>query len=280
MAEFFAGIDIGSTMTKVVIMDEAVIASVISTSGPEQRKLANRVMEEALSNAGLSFDEITYVVATGYGRINVPFADKQITEITCHAKGINNLLPSVRTVIDIGGQDSKGIKLKNGKVVDFVMNHKCAAGTGRFLEVMAEGLGVKLEEMGELSLQAEKDISISNTCAVFAEREVVDKLAEGVPMADLVAGIHKAIATRVYSMVSRLKIEKDVAMTGGGAKNIGLIKAMENRLGYKVLIPPEPLLTGAIGAALMGKGEAVKAAKSGQPLVRSRHKLQEITLYS
>ncbi len=279
MAEYFAGIDIGSTMTKVVIMSEVVIASVISTTSPEQRKLANRVMEEALANAGLSFDEITYVVATGYGRINVPFADKQITEITCHARGINSLLPSVRTVIDIGGQDSKGIKLKDGKVADFVMNDKCAAGTGRFLEVMAEGLGIELEEMGKLSLKAENDISISNTCTVFAEREVVDKLAEGVPMADLVAGIHKAIATRIYSMVSRLKIEKDVAMTGGGAKNIGLIRAMENRLGYKVLIPPEPLLTGAIGAALMGKDEAIKAAINGQQLVRSRHKLQEITLY-
>jgi predicted CoA-substrate-specific enzyme activase len=280
MTEYFAGIDIGSTMTKVVIMNEAVVASVINTSGPEHRKLANRVMEEALVDAGLSFDEITYVVATGYGRINVPFADKQITEISCHAKGIASLLPTVHTVIDIGGQDSKGIKIKNGRVVDFVMNDKCAAGTGRFLEVMAEGLGIKLEEMGELSLKAENDISISNVCAVFAEREVVDKLAEGVPLADLVAGIHKAIATRIHSMVSRLKIEKDVAITGGGAKNIGLIRAMENRLGYPVLIPPEPLLTGAIGAALMGKDESDKAARDGLPLVRSRHTLQEITLYT
>lgn len=280
MAEHFAGIDIGSTMTKVVIMNEAIVASVISVSGPEHRKLANKVMEEALSSASLSFDDITYVVATGYGRINVPFADKQITEISCHARAVINLLPAARTVIDIGGQDCKGIKLKDSKVVDFVMNDKCAAGTGRFLEVMAEGLGIKLEEMGELSLAAENDVSISNTCTVFAEREVVDKLAEGIPLADLVAGVHKAIATRIYSMVSRLKIEREVAITGGGAKNIGLVRAMESKLGYTVLIPPEPLLTGAIGAALLGKDEVRKAAENGLPLVRSRHSLQEITLFT
>jgi len=221
MSEHFAGIDIGSTMTKVVIMNEVIVASVISASGPEHRKLANKVMEEALTSASLSFDDITYVVATGYGRINVPFADKQITEISCHARAVSNLLPAARTVIDIGGQDCKGIKLKDSKVLDFVMNDKCAAGTGRFLEVMAEGLGIKLEEMGELSLAAENDVSISNTCTVFAEREVVDKLAEGIPLADLVAGVHKAIATRIHSMVSRLKIEREVREGGSNNRRWG-----------------------------------------------------------
>ena len=150
MGAYFAGVDIGSTMSKVAIMDEAVMASVIGPTGPEHRRLANKVMEEALAKLNLSFDDITYVVATGYGRINVPFADKQITEISCHARGVASLLPTARTVIDIGGQDCKGIKLSNGKAVDFVMNDKCAAGTGRFLEVIAEALGVKLEDMGRL----------------------------------------------------------------------------------------------------------------------------------
>jgi len=280
MAEYFAGIDIGSTMTKVVIVNEAVVASVIVATGPEHRKLANRVMEEALAIAGLDFDKITYVVATGYGRINVPFADRQLTEISCHARGVSSLLPTVRTVIDIGGQDCKGIKLHNGQVVDFVMNDKCAAGTGRFLEVIAEGLGIRLEEMGELSLIAKNEVSISSTCTVFAEQEVVTKLAEGVPVANLVTGVHKAIAARIYGMVSRLKIEPDVAITGGGARNIGLVRALEPRLGYPTMIPDEPLLTGAIGAALLGKDAVRNASENNLPLARIRHPLQELTFFT
>jgi predicted CoA-substrate-specific enzyme activase len=277
---YFAGVDIGSRMTKVVIMNEAILASFVASTGPEQRKLANKVMEEALARAGLSFDDITYVVATGYGRINVPFADKEITEISCHARGVGYLLPTARTVIDIGGQDCKAIKLNNGRAVDFVMNDKCAAGTGRFLELMAEGLGVKLEDMGKLSLAAKNRVVISNTCTVFAEQEAVAKLSEGVPVEDLLAGIHEAIATRIYSMASRLKIEKDVAITGGGAKNLGLVRALEAKLGYSVLIPPEPLLTGAIGAALLGKDAAQQAIKSGLPLVKSERRLQEAKFFA
>ena len=251
--QYFAGVDIGSTMTKVVIMNQATLASVIGPTGPEHRKLANRVMEEALAKARLPFEDITYVVATGYGRINVPFADKQITEISCHARGVAHLLPEVRTVIDIGGQDSKGIKIKEGRAVDFVMNDKCAAGTGRFLEVTAEGLGVSLNDMGRLSLEAKKKVEISSTCTVFAAQEVVARLSEGVALPDIIAGLHEAIATRIYGMVRRLKIEREVALTGGGAKNIGLVKAIEDKVGFPVLVPPEPLLTGALGAALLGR---------------------------
>ncbi len=280
MTDYFAGIDIGSTMTKVAIVADEVVASHIGATGPEHRKLANRVMEEALAKAGLRFSQISYVVATGYGRINVPFADKQITEISCHARGVASLLPTARTVIDIGGQDSKGIKLRDGRVIDFVMNDKCAAGTGRFLEVIAEGLGVKLEEMGELSLTSGHEVAISSTCTVFAEQEVITRLAEGVPVADLVAGVHRAIATRVCGMVSRLKIEPDVAVTGGGAKNIGLVRALETKLGYKVIVPPEPLLTGAIGAALLGREAVRDAAEKGIPLARSRHQLKEVTFFA
>jgi len=279
--EYFAGVDIGSTMTKVVIMNQAMLASVIGPTGSEHRKLANRVMEEALAKANLRFDDITYVVATGYGRINVPFADRQITEISCHAKGINYLLPRARTVIDIGGQDCKGIRLnENGQVIDFVMNDKCAAGTGRFLEVTAEGLGVKLDDIGKLSLEAKSKVEIGSTCTVFAAQEVVAKLSEGVPLADIIAGLHEAIAARIYSMVNRLKIEREVALTGGGAKNIGLVKALEAKLGFPVVLPPEPLLTGAMGAALLGKDIVKQAAASGRPLPRSERRLQEVSLFT
>jgi predicted CoA-substrate-specific enzyme activase len=277
---YFAGVDIGSRMTKVVIMNEVILASFVVSTGPEQRKLANKVMEEALAQARLSFDDITCVVATGYGRINVPFADKQITEISCHARGVGYLLPTARTVIDIGGQDCKAIKLNNGRPVDFVMNDKCAAGTGRFLELMAEGLGVKLEDMGRLSLAAKNRVMISNTCTVFAEQEAVAKLSEGARVEDLLAGLHEAIASRIYSMASRLKIERDVAVTGGGAKNLGLVRALEAKLGYSVLIPPEPLLTGAIGAALLGKDAIQQTIKSGLPLVKSERRLQEAKFFA
>ena len=280
-SQYFAGVDIGSTMTKVAIMNQTTLVSVIGPTGPEHRKLANEVMEEALAKANLPFEAITYVVATGYGRINVPFADKQITEISCHARGVGYLLPEVRTVIDIGGQDCKGIKLNdNGQAVDFVMNDKCAAGTGRFLEVTAEELGVRLENMGRLSLEAKNKVEISSTCTVFAAQEVVAKLSAGVPLPDIIAGLHEAIATRIYGMVRRLKIEREVALTGGGAKNIGLVKALEAKLDFPALVPPEPLLTGAIGAALMGRDIVKQAGESGTPLPRSERRLQEVSLFT
>jgi predicted CoA-substrate-specific enzyme activase len=212
------------------------------------------VMDETIKKVGLAFEQLSFIVATGYGRMNVPFADKQITEITCHARGIRAIFPAARTVMDIGGQDSKGIRLDSeGKVINFIMNDKCAAGTGRFLEVIAETLGIKLTAMGELALTAKAQVKISNTCTVFAEHEVTSRLAEGAAIPDIAAGLHEAIATRVVTMVRNIGIEKEVAVTGGGAKNIGLIKAIEDKVGFPVLIPPEPLLTGALGAALLGK---------------------------
>lgn len=278
--QYFAGVDIGSTMTKVVIMNDGIVASVVGPTGPEHRKLANRVMEEALARAQLSFDDISYVVATGYGRINVPFADRQITEISCHARGASYMVPEARMVIDIGGQDCKGIKVKEGRVVDFVMNDKCAAGTGRFLEVTAEELGVNLEDMGRLSLEAKSRVEISSTCTVFAAQEVVAKLSEGVPLADIIAGLHEAIATRIYGMVRRLKVEKEVTLTGGGAKNVGLVKALEAKLGFAALVPAEPLLTGAVGAALLGSDMVKQAAENGTRLSRSERRLEEATLFT
>ena len=274
----FAGVDIGSTMTKVVILNEKVVASsVIGPTGAEHRRLANRVMQQALSQACLSPDAISYVVATGYGRINVPFADKQVTEISCHARGIAELFPTAKTVIDIGGQDSKGIKITDGKVSKFVMNDKCAAGTGRFLEAIADALGLKLDEIGEISLRSRNPVKISNTCTVFAEQEITTRLAEGATIEDVLAGVHQAMASRVVAMASRLGIEKDVVVTGGGAQNAGLVKALEDCLGFKALVPPEPLLTGALGAALLAREYAAREAAGAEGRAR---RLAEATFFN
>lgn len=275
-----AGVDIGSTMTKVVIQDGTNRASVIGPTGAEHRRLANRVMQEALEKAAVSFEQVAYVVATGYGRINVPFADKQITEITCHAKGVYSLFPTARTIIEVGGQDSKAIKLAAGKVANFVMNDKCAAGTGRFLEVIAEALGLGLEEMSLLSLKATRKEKVSNTCTVFAEQEMVSRLAEGALIENVVAGLFESIASRICGMAEKLKIERDVVVTGGGAKNPGLVHAFEEKLGFEVLVPPEPLLTGAIGAALLGHDLALKAMERGESLTGKKRKLEEASFFS
>jgi predicted CoA-substrate-specific enzyme activase len=279
MTDYFAGIDIGSTMTKVVIMKAGIISSVIGPTGAEQRRLADRVMKKGLQEANLSFSSITYLVATGYGRLNVPFADKQVTEISCHAKGAGFFFPEAKTVIDIGGQDSKAINIEKGRPVDFVMNDKCAAGSGRFLEIIADGLGITLEEMAELSLKSNHPIKIGSLCTVFAEQEVVGKLAEGAPLTDLIAGIHQALASRVASMAKKLKLADDVVVTGGGAKNRGLVKALSDALGHHLLVPSEPLLTGAIGAALLGRDIAQKAQKNGRPLERKERSLREVEVF-
>lgn len=271
---FFAGVDIGSTMTKVVVLgeDASMVAWVVGPTGPEHRILAHRVMAEAIEKAGIAPEDVGYIIATGYGRINVPFADRQVTEISCHARGVHSLFPQARTVIDIGGQDCKGIKLANGRARDFVMNDKCAAGTGRFLEVIAEALGLRLEELGEVSLRATNPVKISSTCTVFAEQEVVSHLSVGVPVPDIVAGIHEAIATRVWAMVSKIRVEREVVITGGGAKNIGLVRALEAKLGVPVLVPPEPLLTGALGAAIIA-GETARKNPLDVERLKERSKL-------
>lgn len=277
MEQYFVGIDIGSTMTKVVILKDGTITSIIGPTGPEHRRLANKVMEEALRKTNLIIDDITYIVSTGYGRINVPFSDKQITEITCHAKGIIHLFPNARTIIDIGGQDVKGIKIdRNGKVNDFVMNDKCAAGTGRFIEVIAQTLGLKLDDVGDISLQSRNPATISNICTIWAQQEVVASLAEGVPVADILSGIHYSLADRIIRLVSRLKIEEEIVVTGGGGKNKGLIHAIRELLGRDVRIPEEPLITGALGAALMGKEIFERTTQKNLPIERKKRILEEV----
>lgn len=279
MSPYFAGIDVGSTMTKAVILNNGIIASVIGPTGPEQRRLANKVMEEALVQAGISFPAITFVVSTGYGRINVPFADKQFTEITCHAKGIVSLFPQARTIIDIGGQDVKGIQMDGtGKVLDFVMNDKCAAGSGRFIEVIADALGVPLNQVGDLSLRSETPAKISNICTIWAQQEVASSLAQGIPISDLLAGVHQSLADRICRMVSRLKVEDAVIVTGGGGKNRGLLKALSQQLGRDVLVPEEPLITGALGAALLGKEIVARAERDHTLLHIKKRILEEVEI--
>ena len=281
MSLFFAGIDVGSTMTKALILNEVgiIIASIMGPTGPEQRRLANKVMEEALRRADRSFQAITYIVSTGYGRINVPFTDKQLTEITCHAKGISSLFPDARTIIDIGGQDIKAIKIdREGKTTDFVMNEKCAAGSGRFIEVIADTLCVPLDRVGELSLQSKNPAKISNICTIWAQQEVASSLAQGIAVPDLLAGVHRSLADRICAMVNRLKVEDAVIVTGGGARNKGLLKALSEQLERDVMVPEEPLITGALGAALLGKEIVEKAKQSNTPLKTKERVLEEIEI--
>jgi len=276
---YFAGIDVGSTMTKAVILNQGIIASIIGPTGPEQRRLANKVMEEALKQATLSLKAMTYIVSTGYGRINVPFADKQFTEITCHAKGIIHLFPKTKTIIDIGGQDVKGIKIDTaGKVIDFVMNDKCAAGSGRFIEAIADTLEVPLAQVGDLSLQSKSPAKMSNICTIWAQQEVAASLAQGIPISDLLAGVHHSLADRICRMVNRLRVEDVVVVTGGGAKNRGLLKTLSEQLGHAILVPEEPLITGALGAALLGKEIVEKAKKNHTPLETRERILEEIEI--
>jgi (R)-2-hydroxyacyl-CoA dehydratese activating ATPase len=212
--------------------------------------------------------------------MTVPFADRQITELTCHARGVYSLFPNVHLAIDIVGQDSKGLKINNGKLTDFVMNDKCAAGTGRFLEIIAGTLGIKLEELGDLSLKSTQKVSINSTCTVFAQQEVVACLSEGLPLEDIVAGIHDAIASRVARMVTRLKTKPNVVFTGGVAKNTGVARALEANLGCKVLVPGEPLLSGALGAALLAKEIILKSIANDKPVPRAERRLREATFFS
>ncbi len=268
-------------MTKVVITDDngGILARVVSHTGAEHRHLANKVMETALEQADLPFGEIAYVVATGYGRINVPFADRQVTELTCHARGVASLFPRVRTALDIGGQDAKGLKLRDGKLIDFVMNDKCAAGTGRFLEVIASALGLRLEDLGKISLKSTNRVKISSTCTIFAQQEVISRLSQGVSIEDIVAGIHDAIARRTVGMLRRLKIEPDVVFTGGVAKNIGVVEAVKENLGHEIFVPEDPLISGALGAALLGKEITLKAMAKGEPVRRGERRLAEATFF-
>ena len=250
---YYAGIDSGSTSTDVVILDKDrnITASVIMPTGAGAANGAERALEEALKQAGLEREDLDAVVTTGYGRTAISDGDKSITEITCHARGAHFLDPSVRTVVDIGGQDSKVIRLnEDGTVKNFVMNDKCAAGTGRFLEMMAKTMEISLEELSKVGLSYQEDITISSMCTVFAESEVVSLIAQNKPTDDIVHGLNKAVASKTASLVKRVGGEEAYMMTGGVAQNKGLVKTLEERLGTSLVVSDKSQLCGALGAAL------------------------------
>ena len=249
-----AGIDVGSLYTKAVILNGKgeVTSFSILPSGAAYQEAAKVSFSEALNKAGVASDEISYMVATGYGRAIVPFANIQVTEISCHARGARWIFPGAHTVIDIGGQDIKAISLgEKGQVIHFVMNDKCAAGTGRFLEVMAATLGVSLEGLSELSAQPRHQVEVSSICTVFAESEVISLLARGGDKRDIAAAVFEAIARRIVALVGQVGIKERVVMTGGVAKSPGMVKALERKLNTTILVPQQPQITGALGAALI-----------------------------
>lgn len=252
----FAGCDVGSLTANAVLMkDDEIISSSTIGVRPTPEQSAKDVMNELFSGTDLSFSDIDYCVSTGYGREKIPFADDNISEISCHGKGAFWLIPSVITTVDIGGQDCKVIKIdENGDLKDFIMNDKCAAGTGRFLELMAETLKVSLEDLGPLSFQADEPIPITNRCSVYAESEVATYVAQGADKKEIAAGVNEAMARRLMVLIRRLGLEEDFAISGGVAKNEGVVKRLEKMLGvtakrFKV----DPQIVGALGAALFSR---------------------------
>jgi predicted CoA-substrate-specific enzyme activase len=248
----FAGIDIGSSSAKAVILENSCILSTsVIPTGIDSAETARQVMDQALNSKGISLQDIKYIVSTGYGRIQVPFAHKTITEISCHARGINSTLPGVRTILDMGGQDCKAIRCdERGKVLKFLMNDKCAAGTGRYLERVAGALSIPLQDIGELSLQiVEGPVEISSYCAVFSQDDVILLVRQGKHINDILAGVCEALAERTQNLILRLGLVEDFSICGGIAKNIGIVKRLEKNLGVKVFLAPEPQMIGALGAA-------------------------------
>ena len=248
------GIDVGSTASKCIVLKdgkEIVAKSLIDvgagTSGPQ------RAIEAVLNEAGMKKEDMAYTLATGYGRTSLMdgIADKQMSELSCHAKGATFLFPNVHTVIDIGGQDVKVLHIDNGAMTNFQMNDKCAAGTGRFLDVMARVLEVKVEDLGRLGAMSRKKVGISSTCTVFAESEVISQLAMGTDKCDIIDGIHRSVAHRVTGLAHRIGVVPDVVMTGGVAQNEGVVKALQDELGCPIKTSPLTQYNGALGAALL-----------------------------
>jgi predicted CoA-substrate-specific enzyme activase len=248
----YVGIDSGASATKTVIInkDGEIVSYAIVPSGINFKLSSEEALRKALESSRLNLKDISYAVSTGYGRalVNAKYVS---SEITCVSRGIHKLFPSVRTIIDVGGQDSKAVRIdENGRVLDFVMNDKCAAGTGRFLEVMSSILGKPIEELSRLHFKSSKPIKISSTCTVFAESEVISHISQGSEIEDAIAGLHEAIAERIYNMSSRIGFEKDLAFTGGVAKNQGFVDALSKKIGVAPTLPEEPQIICAFGAGL------------------------------
>ena len=283
------GIDVGSRSTKCVILDDGKLLTYGSIeTGPNIVKTALAVVDAAVRRRTslwgeyrmqlpdvkvdhLKVEDMAFVVSTGYGRAIVPFAHKNVTEISCHCRGAQWFVPGVSTVLDVGGQDSKGIRVgAKGEVADFVMNDKCAGGTGRFMEIVADALHVPLAEIGPLSLKSTKNLAFSTTCAAFGRGAAVSMLKEGERKEDILAGLHQAIATRVTALVKKVGIADKFAITGGIGRNVGLVSRIEKKLdGLKVTLPQEPMIVGAVGAAVLALDRAKKHGAEQPKSVKS-----------
>ncbi|OGO01646.1 MAG: CoA activase [Chloroflexi bacterium RBG_13_53_26] len=267
------GCDIGSATGKAVVMkDGEIVSYAITPSTVKPEVTARKAMDEALQKAGLSkLEDLDYVVGTGYGRLKVEFANENVSEISCHSRGAQWLLPTARTVIDIGGQDCKVMSVTDkGKVLEFVMNDKCAAGTGKFYEAMARTLQLSLEELSTMGLEAKKPAAISSQCSVFAESEVITLINEGVELADIIAGLNNSVAGRLSGMVGRVGVVEDVVVTGGCAKNEGLARALEQRLKVKIKrLPMDPQIAGAVGAAVIAAEKVAQKAQTDSVAAKS-----------
>jgi predicted CoA-substrate-specific enzyme activase len=266
---FAAGIDVGSTQTKAVLIDDAraVVARTLINTGANVKRAGQAALDTLLADSGVARGEIGFVVGTGYGRYKIEAGDAQVTEISCHARGAQMLFPGTRTVIDMGGQDTKAIRVgPEGDVVDFCMNDKCAAGTGRFLAAAAEVLGLTLDEIGPISLNGNNPIRLTSVCTVFVESDILGYLAQKKKVEDILAGVHQAIAARTMGLVRRVGIEQEITFTGGVARNVGMVQALEARLGTPLNVTADSQFTGALGAALYAL-DHVLSARAGERIL-------------
>jgi len=255
---YYCGIDIGSSTTKAVLIDDEknILSSSLLPTGYDVERVCEEVFKMVLEKSGVKREEVSKIVSTGYGRFRAKFAHKNVTEITCHAKGAFHLFPGTRTIIDIGGQDSKAISIdEKGRVIDFAMNDKCAAGTGRFLENMARILQTDLEDMGRIASSSRESVKITSTCTVFAESEVISLIHQGKSRESIISGLFEAIVLRIIPLATRVGLKKELTLTGGVAKNKGIISAFERVLGFRANLPEDPQIVGAFGAALLAVEE-------------------------
>lgn len=254
-----AGVDLGSTTAKTVVLKDGKIAGTsLAPVGVEIVKDAERSLESALQAAGVERQALNLVAGTGYGRFKVRFGSMVVTEISCHARGAQHLFPGTRLVIDIGGQDTKAIRInERGDVVDFSMNDKCAAGTGRFLDVCANALGYEVDQIGPIALESQSPVRVTSTCTVFAESEVTSHVSRGKQPRDILAGLHHGIANRTMALVQRVGIEPEVTFTGGVSRNPAMVKALASQLGFPINVSPLSQFMGALGAALYGQDKLV-----------------------
>jgi predicted CoA-substrate-specific enzyme activase len=257
---YAAGVDVGSTQTKAIVVDErgAIAGRALIDTGANVVVAAETAYVQALADARIQEEEVGYVVGTGYGRYRVTFGNTQVTEISCHGRGAVHLFPGTRTVVDMGGQDTKAIRIgPTGEIVDFCMNDKCAAGTGRFLGAVASALDIPLQDLGVIALQSDKPVKITTTCTVFAESEVLSWLGRGKKVEDILLGIHRSMVSRSVGLMRRVGIEQEVTFTGGVTRNVGMVRELNEALGFDVNVSDEAHFMGAIGAALFARDHIV-----------------------